>query len=78
MGLLAAIRDAVRDVGTGEVAPGPPGPPGPPAPAETGDGLLGWYPPGEPPKAAYMHSCSCGCSQADMGPCWQCGRMVRP
>jgi hypothetical protein len=74
VGILTALR-AIRDVGTGEVAPGPLGPP---APAEAGDGLLGWYPPGEPPKAAYMHSCSCGCSQADMGPCWQCGRMVRP
>jgi hypothetical protein len=48
-------------------------------PAGDPDGLVfGWYPTAR--KQSWgRHACpGCGCSQAEMGPCWQCGRMVRP
>jgi hypothetical protein len=39
----------------------------------------GWYPTCERRSEAYAHPCrACGCAQAEMGPCWQCGAMVAP
>jgi hypothetical protein len=38
----------------------------------------GWYPTAK--KTTWgRHPCrGCGCSQAEMGPCWQCDAMVSP